>query len=158
MECIYELIHVMFFSRRYFMHQMHETFVSLIERAYERSAYKKFAFFPYLPKDMCIGSLYHKDVDGPPSTICSIVSYIQNEIRQSWRGIMVKGYRNHEGWIRLLKLHLCSPLTKPCWDHCGILLWRCREGKKIFLASFVVRKAIWVCFIWSYIKMRALRN
>ena len=73
------------------MRQTHETFVSLTKRVYVRSAYKSFAFFPYLPKDMCIGSLHHKDVDGPPSTDCSVVSYIQNEIRQSWRGIMVNG-------------------------------------------------------------------
>ena len=73
------------------MRQTHEAFVSLTERVYACNTYKSFAFFPYLPKDMCIGSLHHKDVDGPPFTICSIVSYIQNEIRQSWRGIMVKG-------------------------------------------------------------------
>ncbi|KAF3960260.1 hypothetical protein CMV_015016 [Castanea mollissima] len=66
-------------------------FFSLTEKAYVHDAYKSFAFFPYLPKDMCISSLHHKDVDGPPSIVCSIVCYIQNEIRQSWRGIMVKG-------------------------------------------------------------------
>lgn len=67
----------------------HETIVSLTKTAYAHITYKSFAFFPYLPKGVCIGSHHHKHVDGPPSTVCSIASYIQNELRQSWRGIMV---------------------------------------------------------------------